>query len=90
MFGRLRPIWKSRKLPKAIKRRLFLVCVSIVLLYGFENWPLNSITNRKLNSFWYGKIRDVLGISWVKMRNERITILMKSAREDLASQTGEF
>ena len=30
-------------------------------------------SSRKLNSFWYGKIRDVLGISWVKMRDERIT-----------------
>ena len=73
IFGRLRPMWKSHKLSRTIKRRLFLVCVSTVLLYGCENWPLNSITSQKINSFWYGKIRSVLGISWVKMRDERIT-----------------
>ena len=73
IFGRLKPMWKSRKLPRSIKKRLFLVCVSTTLLYGCENWPLNSIASRKLNSFWYGKIRDVLGISWEKMRDERIT-----------------
>ena len=71
IFGRLKPMWKSRKLPRSIKKRLFLVCVSTTLLYGCENWPLNSIASRKLNSFWYGKIRDVLGISWEKMRDER-------------------
>ena len=73
IFGRLQPMWKSHKLSRYIKRRLFLVCVSSVLLYGCENWHLTSTTSLMINSFWYGKIRSVLGISWAQMREERIT-----------------
>ena len=73
MHGRMKPLWRSRKLPKNIKRRLFLVCVSSTLLYGCENWPIPEAACRLINKFWYEKIRDILGISWVRMRDQRIT-----------------
>ena len=56
-----------------IKRRLFIVCVATPLLYGCENWVLTNAHKRKINKFWYGKIRSTLGISWQRMRDERIT-----------------
>ena len=69
----MKPLWRSRKLPKNIKRRLFLVCVSSTLLYGCENWPLPGAACRLIHKFWYEKIRDILGISWTRMRDQHIT-----------------
>ena len=73
IFGRLKPIWQSRKLPRNIKRRLFLVCVGSTLLYGCENWPLPEAACHLIHKFWYSRIRSILGISWVRMRDYRIT-----------------
>ena len=73
MHGRMKPLWRSRKLPKNIKWRLFLVCVCSTLLYGCENWPLPEAACRLINKFWYEKIRGILGISWVRMREQHIT-----------------
>ena len=71
--GRMKPLWRSRKSPRTIKRRLFLVCVSSTPLYGCENWPLPEAACRLINKFWYEKIRGILGISWVRMREQHIT-----------------
>ena len=51
-FGRLKPIWKSAGLSKDIKRRLFIVCVSTVLLYGAENWALSSLASATIQNFY--------------------------------------
>ena len=69
----MKPIWKSKKLARSIKRHLFIVCVASTLLYGCENWPLSQATSRILNRFWYSRIRSVLGITWGRVRAERIT-----------------
>ena len=65
MYGRMKPLWRSRKLPKNIKRRLFFVCVCSTLLYGWENWALPEAACRLIYKFWYEKIRDniILGFS---------------------------
>jgi hypothetical protein len=72
-FGRLKPIWKSKNLARSIKQRLFIVCVSTTLLYGCENWVLTQAHKRAIDKFWYGKIRSILGITWRRMRDQRIT-----------------
>ena len=71
--GRMKLLWRSRKLQKNIKRRLFLFCVCSTLLYGFENWPLPEAASRLTNKFWYEKIRDTFGISWVRLHDQGIT-----------------
>ena len=73
IHGRLKAIWRSRKLPRNIKRRLFLVCVGSTPLYGCENWALPEAARHFINKFWYNRIRNILGISWFRMRNQRIT-----------------
>ena len=73
IHGRLKPIWRSRKLPRNIKRRLFLVCVGSTLLYGCENWARPEAASHLINKFWYSRIRNILGISWFRMRDQRIT-----------------
>ena len=73
IFGRLKPIWKSAGLSKDIKRRLFIVCVSTVLLYGAENWALSSLASATIQKFYYRSIRYILKISWQRVRDERIT-----------------
>ena len=72
MYGRLEPLWRSRKSPKNIKRRLFLVCVSPTLLYGGENWPLPAAASRLIDKCWYKKSRTICSdyrIIWVDLEN---------------------
>ena len=73
IHGRMEPLWRSRKLPKNIKRRLFFVCVCSTLLYGCKNWPLPEAACRPIHKFWYEKIRDILGISRLRMGDQHIT-----------------
>ena len=73
VFGRMKPLWRSRKLTRNIKKRLFLVCVSSTLFYGSEHWPYSHTVARLLDNFWYSRIRMVLGISWERVRNEHIS-----------------
>ena len=73
IHGRLKPIWRSRKFSRNIKGRLFLVCVCSTLIHGCENWALPGAASHLINKFWYNRIRNILGISWFRMRNQRIT-----------------
>ena len=73
IHGRLKPIWRSRKFSRNIKGRLFLVCVCSTLIHGCENWALPGAASHLINKFWYSRIRNISGISWVRMRDQRIT-----------------
>ena len=73
MFGRMKAIWKSRKLSRSVGRRLLITYVGSVLLYGSENWALTQAASRALNKFWYRCIRSILGITWERVRMEHIT-----------------
>ena len=73
MFGRMKAIWKSRKLSRSVGRRLLITYVGSVLLYGSENWDLTQAASRALNKFWYRCIRSILGITWERVRMEYIT-----------------
>ena len=72
IFGRLKPIWKSR-LTRSVKKRLFTVCVVTALLFGAENsvWPSSAV--RTVHNFYYRCIRSILRLSWQRVRQERIT-----------------
>ena len=34
-------IWKQKKIPRNIKKKVFNACVKKILLYGNETWPIN-------------------------------------------------
>ena len=71
---RLKLLQRTRTLPKNIKLRLFLVCVSSKLLYGCKIWALPEAASRLIDKFWYEKSRNIFESCWVRMRDQRITI----------------
>ena len=48
-FGKMRHVWKSRKLHPRLKLRLYIAGVCSVLVYGSETWTLTPEVQRLIN-----------------------------------------
>lgn len=63
MFS-LRGIWKDKRLPLALKIRIYQSLVLSVLLYAAETWTLLSADEKTLEAFHMRSLRLILGIRW--------------------------
>jgi hypothetical protein len=68
----MKRIWKS-SLNQEIKRRLFIVTVETVLLYGCEAWTLTTREENRLDGSYTRMLRMALNVSWKdKISNETL------------------
>ena len=63
-FGALRNIWKSGKISKRTKTRIYKTNVLPVLLYGSESWKITKTIAKKLEAFQNKCLRRILRIFW--------------------------
>lgn len=63
-FGRLWSCWKSTKIARGTKLRVFNACVKSVLLYGSETWLINKISIQKIQVFINKCLRIICRIFW--------------------------
>ena len=63
-FSMLKNIWKSKKLSRNTKIRIFRSNVVSVLLYGCESWKVTTAISRKLEVFQNRCRRRILNIFW--------------------------
>ena len=72
-FIQLRNIWKSSKIRRKTKLRIFNSNVKSVLLYGAETWRTTKNTVHKIQTFVNRCLRQILKIHWPdKISNERL------------------
>ena len=48
-FGKLRHVWKDKKLHFNLRLRLYKACVCSILTYGSEAWTFDEATMRTIN-----------------------------------------
>ena len=63
-FNNLNNIWKSRKISRTTKMKLYRSNVRTVLLYGAETWRTNKTIESKLRGFEGRCLRRILNIRW--------------------------
>ena len=63
-FGMLSKIWKSNKLSRMTKLKIFNSNVKSVLLYGSESWSLTQKLENKVQVFVNNSLRRILRIRW--------------------------
>ena len=63
-FARLRNIWKSKKIRRGTKIRLYKTLVLPVLLYGSETWKMNKSNDNAVNVFHHDCLRCIMNINW--------------------------
>jgi hypothetical protein len=63
-FSKLRRVWLSKSLRKDTTIRIFNACVKSVLLYGCETWLVTNEIQRKMQTFVYRCLRNILRIWW--------------------------
>ena len=63
-FSMLKNIWKSKKLSRNTKIRIFRSNVVSVLLYGCESWKVTTSISRMLEVFQNRCLRRILNIFW--------------------------
>jgi hypothetical protein len=72
-FGRLRYIFKNKRLPINLKRKVFETCVLPVITYGVETMTLSQRNADKLRTTQRAMEREILGVSLRdRIRNEDI------------------
>ena len=63
-FNSLQNVWKSKRIQKNTKLKLFKSNVLSVLLYGCESWKVTKTVTHKLQVFINKCLRKILGIYW--------------------------
>ena len=77
-FKKLRNIWKSRKISRRTKIRLYVSNVRSVLLYGAETWRTTRQIESKVRGFEGRCLRRIVNIRWPELISNR----------ELAERTG--
>jgi hypothetical protein len=73
-FRNLGNIWKSRKISRKRKIRLYKSNVKSVLLYAAETWKTNKGIEIRLRGFEGRYLRRILGVRWQdRVRNKDVT-----------------
>ena len=72
-FAQLRHVWRSSQLSRSTKVQVFRASVVPVLLFGSEHGTLDSSARRALRCCWHRLRRALAGVTWDRMRRERIT-----------------
>ena len=63
-FLQLKTIWKSNKIGKKTKLRIFNSNVKSVLMYGAETWRMTKATVHKIQTFINNCLRQIMKIRW--------------------------
>jgi hypothetical protein len=61
---RLQKIWKSRKISRAVKVKLFFACIESTLLYNAVTWTLTNSLTKRLDGCYTRLLRFCLGYKW--------------------------
>ena len=72
-YGQLKHVWATTHLSRAVKAAVLRSCVAPVLLYGCECWTLRARHFRALSKTWLGLVKEVCGVTWVDLRDGRVT-----------------
>ena len=70
-FKKLRNIWKSRKISRRTKIRLYVSNVRSVLLYGAETWRTTKKIESKVRGFEGRCLRIIVNIRWPELISNR-------------------
>ena len=72
-FARLYSIWRSSRISRKTKLRLYKTLVLPVLLYGCETWKVNKGDSHTMDTFHHKCLRQILAIKWQdKVQNEEV------------------
>ena len=71
-FGSLQCIFRDPKLSLRVKKMLYTGCVTSLLLYGSECWPLLKRDEARLDAFYHHCLRTVLGVSRLRQQLEHL------------------
>ena len=86
-FGRLKPVWRSRKLTTKTKLRIFNSNIKAVLLYGSETWCLTQTNGKRLQTFVNGCLRYILNIRYPdRIRN--VDLWERTGQEPVLNDIG--
>lgn len=83
-FNKFSKVWRSGKIRRRTKLRLFNSNVLSVLLYGCETWKMNKEDERRLDVFQQKGLRRIMKIRWpMRISNEEVRV-MSSTKETVS------
>ena len=92
-LGKLRPIWRDKKVSMKSKIRLMHALVLSIFLYACETWTLTAELQRKIASVEMRCYRNILGISYLDhITNEAVRQIIHDhigPRKDLLTMVKE-
>ena len=71
-FGSLQCVLSGPKTLTTVKKMLYAGCVTPLLLYGSECWPLLKRDEARLDAFHHECLRTILGVSHLRQQLEHL------------------
>ena len=73
VFGLLHCVFRDPKLSLRVEKMLYASCVTPLLLYGSECWPLQNRDEARLDAFHHQCLRTVLEVSHLRQQLEHLS-----------------